>query len=83
MAEHRKPYQCKDGKYLAVLPYWDNHWLTFCEVAGRPDLAEDPRFIDMATRLKNINESYRVTGEIIAQRSRQDWLDLLGNTKFR
>ncbi|KAA1193437.1 CoA transferase [Pseudohalioglobus sediminis] len=81
MAEHRKPYRCKDGKYLAVLPYWDNHWLTFCELAGRPELATDARFIDMATRLKNINESYRVTGEIIAGRSRQEWLDLLGDTK--
>ena len=81
MAEHRKPYKCKDGKYLAVLPYWDNHWLTFCDLSGRPELAEDERFINMATRLKNINESYRVTGEIIAQRSRQEWLDLLGDTK--
>ncbi len=81
MAEHRKPYKCKDGKYLAVLPYWDNHWLTFCELSGRPDLAEDERFINMATRLKNINESYRVTGEIIAERTRQEWLDLLGDTK--
>jgi len=81
MAEHRKPYQCKDGKYLAVLPYWDNHWLTFCELSGHPELARDERFIDMATRLKNINESYRVTGEIIAGRTRQEWLDLLGDTK--
>jgi len=81
MAEHRKPYQCKDGKYLAVLPYWDNHWLTFCELSGHPELARDERFIDMATRLKNINESYRVTGEIIAGRTRQEWLNLLGDTK--
>jgi crotonobetainyl-CoA:carnitine CoA-transferase CaiB-like acyl-CoA transferase len=81
MAEHRKPYRCRDGKYLAVLPYWDNHWLSFCELSGRPELAADPRFIDMATRLKNINESYRVTGEIIAERSRDEWLEILGNTK--
>jgi crotonobetainyl-CoA:carnitine CoA-transferase CaiB-like acyl-CoA transferase len=81
MAEHRKPYRCKDGKYLAVLPYWDNHWRTFCELTGHPELAEDERFLDMATRLKNINESYRVTGEIVAERSRDEWLELLGDTK--
>ena len=23
MAEHRKPYRCRDGLYLAVLPYWE------------------------------------------------------------
>ena len=81
MAEHRKPYRTKDGKYLAVLPYWDNHWHTFCELSGRPELATDERFIDMSTRLKNINESYRVTGEIIAERTREEWLELLGDTK--
>ena len=80
MASHRRPYKTRDGEYLAVLPYWDNHWRTFCEVAGRPELADDERFIDMATRLKNINESYRVTGEIIAGRDRHEWLELLGDT---
>lgn len=80
MAEHRKPYRCRDGLYLAVLPYWDAHWRTFCELSGHPELAADPRFIDMQTRLKNINESYAATGAIIAERDRQDWLDLLGET---
>ena len=80
MAKHRRPYKTRDGQYLAVLPYWDNHWRTFCELAGRPEMAEDERFIDMATRLQNINESYRVTGEIIASRDRADWLALLGET---
>jgi crotonobetainyl-CoA:carnitine CoA-transferase CaiB-like acyl-CoA transferase len=80
MAKHRRPYKTRDGQYLAVLPYWDNHWSTFCERVGRPELAEDERFIDMATRLKNINESYRVTGEIIAGRDRAQWLELLGDT---
>ncbi len=47
---------------------------------GRPELALDERFVDMATRLRNINESYRVTGEIIASRDRADWLALLGET---
>ena len=78
MAEHRRPYRTRDGQYLAVLPYWDNHWRTFCEVAGRPELIEDPRFIDMGARLQHIDASYRVTGEIIAGRSRDEWLELLG-----
>jgi crotonobetainyl-CoA:carnitine CoA-transferase CaiB-like acyl-CoA transferase len=80
MAKHRRPYKTRDGLYLAVLPYWDNHWRTFCELVGRPELADDERFVDMATRLKNINESYRVTGEIIASRDRDEWLELLGDT---
>lgn len=80
MAKHRRPYRARDGRYLAVLPYWDNHWRTFCETAGRPELVDDPRFLDMAARLANIDESYRVTGEIIAGRDRAEWVELLGDT---
>ena len=82
MAKHRRPYKTQDGQYLAVLPYWDNHWKTFCEISGRKELIKDDRFIDMASRLKNIDESYRLTSEIISSRTRDQWLDLLGDTKI-
>lgn len=81
MAKHRRPYKTKDDMYLAVLPYWDNHWDTFCEISGNPELAKDPRFLNMRLRLQNINESYKATGEIIRTKTRQEWLDLLGDTK--
>lgn len=79
MSAHRRPYKTKDG-YLAVLPYWDNHWRTFCEVAGRADLLQDPRFTDMRARLQNIDASYAATAEVIATKTTQQWLDLLGDT---
>ncbi len=82
MARHRRPYKTQDGQYLAVLPYWDNHWKTFCEISGRNELIKDDRFIDMASRLKNIDESYRLTSEIISSRTRDQWLHLLGDTKI-
>jgi crotonobetainyl-CoA:carnitine CoA-transferase CaiB-like acyl-CoA transferase len=34
----------------------------------------------MSLRLANINESYRETGAIIAEKTRQEWIDLLGET---
>ena len=80
MAKHRRPYRTKDDKYMALLPYWDNHWKTFCEIARRPDLVTDERFLTMKTRLANIDESYRITGEIVLQHTRREWVDLLGNT---
>ena len=80
MANHRRPYETKDGKYLAVLPYWDNHWNTFAELSGHPELAENPDFKDMKSRLKNINDSYKATGEVIKERTQKEWLDLLGDT---
>jgi len=80
MAKHRRPYRAKDGLYLALLPYWDNHWKTFCELSGHPELISDERFLNMGKRLENINESYRITGEIVGERSREEWIDLLGET---
>lgn len=80
MAKHRRPYKTKDDKYIALLPYWDNHWKAFCDLSGRPELVEDPRFLNMGERLKNINESYKITGEIVATRSRNEWVELLGET---
>lgn len=80
LAKHRKPYRTKDDSYLALLPYWDNHWNTFCELSGHPELLSDPRFSDMSNRLKNINETYRLTGEIVAERTRDEWLELLGDS---
>jgi len=80
MAKHRRPYRTKDDQYLALLPYWDNHWKTFCELSDRPELVDDERFNSMRSRLKNINESYQITGQIIAQRTRAQWIELLGDT---
>lgn len=81
LAKHRRPYPTSDGYYLALLPYWDNHWETFCRLAEQPDLATDERFCTMSQRLKNIDESYRITGEIIATRTLKQWMDLLQDTR--
>ncbi len=79
MSLHRRPYKTKDG-YIAVLPYWDNHWKTFCEVVERPDMLTDPRFRDMKTRLANIDVSYAETGKALAKKTTQEWLDLFRPT---
>jgi crotonobetainyl-CoA:carnitine CoA-transferase CaiB-like acyl-CoA transferase len=80
MSKHRRPYRAKDGLYLAVLPYWDAHWKVFAEKAGHPELVADPRFADMRTRLANIDASYAATAAIILERTRAEWVELLGET---
>ncbi|PCI44217.1 MAG: CoA transferase [Alphaproteobacteria bacterium] len=79
MSEHRRPYKTRDG-YIAVLPYWDNHWKTFCEVVERPDMLTDPRFKDMKTRLANIDVSYAETGKALAKKTTAEWLELFKST---
>tara|TARA_Y100001001_G_scaffold83445_1_gene81605 strand:+ start:1291 stop:2487 length:1197 start_codon:yes stop_codon:yes gene_type:complete len=80
MSHHRKPYKTKDG-YIAVLPYMNNHWKTFCEKAERQDLIEDDRFKDLSSRVENIDDTYSETGKILATKTTQEWLDIFTDTK--
>ena len=79
MSEHRRPYKTKDG-YIAVLPYWDNHWKTFCTIVERPDMLSDPRFKDMQSRLTNIGASYAETGKALFKKTTAEWLEILEPT---
>ena len=42
MSIHRRPYRTRDG-YVAILPYMNAHWDTFCDVSGHPELKDDPQ----------------------------------------
>lgn len=79
MSKHRRPYKTQNG-YIAVLPYWDNHWATFCKTVEREDMIADPRFKDMRTRLENIDVTYAETGKALSTKTTEEWLDKLGQT---
>jgi crotonobetainyl-CoA:carnitine CoA-transferase CaiB-like acyl-CoA transferase len=79
MSIHRRPYRTRDG-YVAILPYMNAHWDTFCEVTGHPELKEDPRFRTMGDRTRNIDDTYDVTAQIMATRNTQEWIDLFAST---
>ena len=73
MSEHRKPYATLDG-YIAILPYLDAHWAKFCNLTGNPGLIDDPQFRTLADRVRNIDQTYSKTGEIMATRTTAEWL---------
>lgn len=79
MSDQRRPYKTLDG-YIAVLPYWDNHWRTFCELVERPELIDDPRFTNMKTRLANIDDTYAEIARSLSTKTTDEWLALLGET---
>jgi len=79
MSHHRKPYKTLDG-YIAILPYLDNHWETFCKVVGHTELISDPRFVTLAKRVANIDDTYSETAKIMATRTTGEWLELFGTT---
>jgi crotonobetainyl-CoA:carnitine CoA-transferase CaiB-like acyl-CoA transferase len=81
LTHHRKPYRTRDG-YIAMLPYLNAHWETFCRLVGRPDLLADARFATLAARLRNIDATYSETAQIMATRSTQEWLDIFADTSI-
>ena len=81
LSKSRRPYKTIDG-YLALLPYWDNHWATFCRLADRPDLIVDPRCKDMKTRLANIDMVYGEIIDTMAKKTTAEWLNLLEQTNI-
>ena len=76
LTKERGPYATKDG-HLALLPYTNRHWQTFCERIGRPELSEDPRFTSPELRLENVKAFYSQLAELVAERTNSEWQDLL------
>ncbi len=73
------PYQVfatSDGHLILAV---GNHeqFRRFCEVAGRPELADDPRFADNADRVRYRDELVPIVADLIAGRPRDWWLDAL------
>jgi crotonobetainyl-CoA:carnitine CoA-transferase CaiB-like acyl-CoA transferase len=74
VARNRKPYKTKDG-YVAALVYNDKHWNAFVE-AVKPAWATE-EFGTLAKRAAQIDRVYGLLAETFAERTTQEWLDLL------
>ncbi|MEM7613468.1 MAG: CaiB/BaiF CoA-transferase family protein [Pseudomonadota bacterium] len=55
----------------------DGQFARFCEVAGRADLAEDPRFRRNVDRVRNREALIPLLGEVTATRTAADWIAAL------
>ena len=71
----RKPYRTRDG-HVCILPYTDRQWRGFFRIAGRPELADDPRFADYQTRNEHVETLYGLIAEIAPGRGTAEWLAL-------
>lgn len=75
LAEWRKPYPTRDS-HVCFMPYNDRDWAAFFAEVGRPELADDERFVSAATRAVNIEPLYRLLEEIMVLRTTAQWLDV-------
>ena len=57
-------------------------WKNFCEAIGRPELFEDPRFLNGVIRLKNEEEVNRIVNEWTHQHDKREVMDILCNAKL-
>jgi crotonobetainyl-CoA:carnitine CoA-transferase CaiB-like acyl-CoA transferase len=76
LSAHRRPYRTRDG-HLAVLPYLDEHWRSFCRCAGRPDLGDDPRFSTRSARQAAIDDVYAEIARLMPGRTNAEWMACL------
>ncbi len=77
------PYQVfetADGHLILAVGN-DSQYAKFCDVAGRPDLAQDPRFIKNADRVRHRATLVPQLIEILKTRKKQDWLSALEAAK--
>ena len=73
LAPDRRPHRTADG-HICILPYTDRHWRDFFRIAGRPDLAEDPRLADAETRSRHVAELYALIAQCVSDRPTAYWL---------
>lgn len=69
-------YECQDGRWLfLVMIDSDRYWPLLCRSIGRPELAEDPRFVNATERFRNSAEMVRALDEIFATRPLEKWIE--------
>jgi len=70
------PYRCADGKFVNLAVLSQSAWRTFCERAiERPELADDPRFVNNETRIRNRRDLEGQIAREIARRPQAEWLE--------
>ena len=77
-SEHQNiaPYKvlpCSDGHFILAIGN-DGQFQRFCDFAGAPALADDPRFATNAGRVRNREELYAALPGITARKTRDEWV---------
>ncbi len=71
-------YRCADDKWISLAMLQpDRYWKNFCEVVGKPELIEDPRFAEVKIRGKNSAALVAIFDEVFATRPRLEWMRVL------
>jgi formyl-CoA transferase len=73
------PYQvfaCADGHLILAVGN-DSQFARFCDVAGKPEWARDPRYAQNAERVRRRDELVPMVAEVVRTRTQAAWLAAL------
>ena len=68
-------YTAKDG-YLYIMGLTAKFWSLIIEKLDRPDIGENPDFVDFPARLKNRDELTKVLDAVFAQKTVDEWMEV-------
>ena len=71
-----QPFRTQDGRVILACGN-DNLYRKFCEVAGCPELADDPRFTSNGKRVENRTELSRLLQAVFQKKTTRAWVELL------
>lgn len=69
-------YESADGP-VYVAGYWNKDWAAICNIIGRPELMDDPRYADVKSRGAHADQVRAVINEGFRERSRGELLAAL------
>jgi crotonobetainyl-CoA:carnitine CoA-transferase CaiB-like acyl-CoA transferase len=69
-----KTLPCADGHFILAVGN-DRQYQRFCDFAGAPELAADPRFATNAERVRNRAALYALLPEVTRRKTAAEWLD--------
>lgn len=73
-------YRTQDDRFLSfILLQPDKHWAEFAECLDRPELIDDPRFADAASRYENSQECTRILDETFGSQPLSYWKERLAD----
>ncbi|HZT67824.1 MAG TPA: CoA transferase [Acidimicrobiales bacterium] len=75
-------YRTGDGRYLSLMMLQgDRFWPELVTAIGHPELVEDPRFADGASRFQNRKECVGILDEIFATKTFEEWRAILAGVE--
>jgi crotonobetainyl-CoA:carnitine CoA-transferase CaiB-like acyl-CoA transferase len=70
-------FATRDG-FAVLFISSDKFWRTFCNVVGKPEWADDPKYATMVARSENRDEVIAMTAKLMKIRGTAEWVDVLG-----